>query len=89
MTSTFERVRTEDGTAIAVDIYRRKPYARLSYLLHGGGQNRHAWATTARRLHARGYMSSRMTPAATATFSGGDFLDRTTKSSHRRGNRLT
>ncbi|MCV7152131.1 alpha/beta fold hydrolase [Mycolicibacterium pyrenivorans] len=55
MTSTFERVRTEDGTALAADIYRHESARAVVILLHGGGQNRHAWATTARRLHARGY----------------------------------
>ena len=55
MTSTFERVRTEDGTALAADIYRHETARAVVILLHGGGQNRHAWATTARRLHARGY----------------------------------
>lgn len=55
MTATFERVRTEDGTALAADIYRHEAPRAVVILLHGGGQNRHAWATTARRLHARGY----------------------------------
>ncbi len=55
MTSTFERVRNEDGTALAADVYRHESARAVVILLHGGGQNRHAWATTARRLHARGY----------------------------------
>ena len=55
MTATFERVRTEDGTALAADVYRHEAARAVVILLHGGGQNRHAWATTARRLHARGY----------------------------------
>ncbi|MDY6869945.1 MAG: alpha/beta hydrolase [Actinomycetota bacterium] len=55
MISTFERIRTEDGTALVADIYRHEAARAVVLLLHGGGQNRHAWATTARRLHARGY----------------------------------
>lgn len=55
MTSTCERVRAEDGIALAADVYRHEAAHAVVILLHGGGQNRHAWTTTARRLHARGY----------------------------------
>ena len=41
---------------LAVDVYPHVDTDRPTVLLlHGGGQNRHAWATSARRLHAHGY----------------------------------
>lgn len=51
-----ERLRTSDGIALAVDVYPHVDTDRATVLLlHGGGQNRHAWATSARRLHAHGH----------------------------------
>lgn len=55
MTVTCERVRAKDGITLTADFYRHDAARADVLLLHGGGQNRHAWATTARRLHARGY----------------------------------
>jgi pimeloyl-ACP methyl ester carboxylesterase len=55
MTVTLERFRTTDGVTLTADCYRHDAARAVVLLLHGGGQNRHAWATTARRLHARGY----------------------------------
>jgi pimeloyl-ACP methyl ester carboxylesterase len=55
MTVTQERIRTCDGITLASDCYRHASGAPVVLLLHGGGQNRHAWATTARRLYAHGY----------------------------------
>jgi pimeloyl-ACP methyl ester carboxylesterase len=56
MTPFHERIDTTDGITLAVDIYPHDDSDRpVVLLLHGGGQNRHAWSTTARRLHARGY----------------------------------
>jgi len=56
MTPTHQRVSTTDGITLAVDVYAHDDSDRpVALLLHGGGQNRHAWNTTARRLHARGY----------------------------------
>ncbi|MGD9792605.1 MAG: alpha/beta fold hydrolase [Acidimicrobiia bacterium] len=56
MTPTHQRVSTTDGVSLAVDVYGHDDTDRpVALLLHGGGQNRHAWNSTARRLHARGY----------------------------------
>lgn len=55
MTFTCERIRTEDGVTLTADFYRHDTARAVVLLLHGGGQNRHAWTTTARRLQARGY----------------------------------
>jgi pimeloyl-ACP methyl ester carboxylesterase len=51
-----ERVPTSDGISLAADIYPARDTTRPTVLLlHGGGQNRHAWAHTARRLQAHGH----------------------------------
>lgn len=56
MTSAVQhRVRTQDGIALAADCYGHDDARPVVLLLHGGGQNRHAWSTSARRLHACGY----------------------------------
>ncbi|BCO39948.1 putative hydrolase (alpha/beta fold) [Mycobacterium paraintracellulare] len=55
MTLTQERIHTRDGITLVADCYRHPTTGPVVLLLHGGGQNRHAWATTARRLHAHGY----------------------------------
>ncbi|MGA9373588.1 MAG: alpha/beta hydrolase [Mycobacterium sp.] len=49
------RVRTEDGITLAADCYHHDDVRPVVLLLHGGGQNRHAWSASARRLHACGY----------------------------------
>lgn len=49
------RVRTEDGITLAADCYHHDDVRPVVLLLHGGGQNRHAWSTSARRLHSCGY----------------------------------
>jgi pimeloyl-ACP methyl ester carboxylesterase len=56
MTPTHQRIHTTDGITLAIDLYHHDDADRpVVLLLHGGGQNRHAWTATARRLHARGY----------------------------------
>lgn len=55
MTITQERIRTRDGITLVADCYMHATTGPVVLLLHGGGQNRHAWATSARRLHAHGY----------------------------------
>ncbi|OBF88064.1 alpha/beta hydrolase [Mycobacterium sp. 852002-51163_SCH5372311] len=55
MTLTHERIPTSGGITLAADCYTRESDRPVVLLLHGGGQNRHAWAASARRLHARGY----------------------------------
>lgn len=56
MNPIHERVHTTDGITLAVDVYPNPDTKRpVVLLLHGGGQNRHAWATSALRLHADGY----------------------------------
>ena len=56
MTPFHERIDTTDGITLAVDVYPHVDTDRPTVLLlHGGGQNRHAWATSARRLHAHGH----------------------------------
>ena len=56
MTSAVQhRVRTQDGITLAADCYDHEDSRPVVLLLHGGGQNRHAWSTSARRLHACGY----------------------------------
>ncbi|MGK2868964.1 MAG: alpha/beta fold hydrolase [Mycobacterium sp.] len=49
------RVRTTDGITLAAEYYRHDGIRPVVILLHGGGQNRHAWSTSARRLHSCGY----------------------------------
>jgi pimeloyl-ACP methyl ester carboxylesterase len=53
--ATPQRVRTVDGITLAADCYIHDDVRPVVLLLHGGGQNRHAWSTSARRLHAHGY----------------------------------
>ena len=56
MTSAVQhRVRTQDGITLAADCYDHDDARPVVLLLHGGGQNRHAWSASARRLHACGY----------------------------------
>lgn len=55
MTIIEERIRAADGITLAADCYRHDSDRPAVVLLHGGGQNRHAWAATARRLHTHGY----------------------------------
>ena len=55
LTVTHERVRTTDGITLAGDCCGHDGVGPVVLLLHGGGQNRHAWAASARRLHAHGY----------------------------------
>lgn len=55
MTGVLERVPTADGLTLAVDCHRCDDPRAVVVLLHGGGQSRHAWDRTARRLHARGF----------------------------------
>lgn len=56
MTPSAQRVTTSDGITLAVDVYPHDDRDRpVVLLLHGGGQNRYAWAGTARRLHGHGY----------------------------------
>lgn len=55
MTISQERIRTSDGITLVADCYRHAATRPVVLLLHGGGPNRHAWATTARRLHSHGY----------------------------------
>lgn len=54
-TVAHHRVRTGDGINLAADYYRHDGDRPVVLLLHGGGQNRHAWSTSARRLHSREY----------------------------------
>ena len=55
MTSAVQhRVRTQDGITLAADCYDHDDARPVVLLLHGGGQNRHAWSTSARRLRACG-----------------------------------
>ena len=49
------RLRTKDGITLAAECYVHDDAGPVVLLLHGGGQNRHAWSTSARRLHAHGY----------------------------------
>ena len=56
MTSVVQhRVRTQDRITLAAEYYRHDGDRPVVLLLHGGGQNRHAWSTSARRLRSRGY----------------------------------
>lgn len=55
MTPILERISIGPSLSLAADIYRCDGPRAVVLLLHGGGQNRHAWETTARRLHAHGY----------------------------------
>ncbi|MCE5289738.1 MAG: alpha/beta hydrolase [Nocardiaceae bacterium] len=54
----LERVPTGDGITLAVDFYRCDAPRAIVLLLHGGGQSRHAWDLTARRLRTRGYTAA-------------------------------
>lgn len=55
MTVTLTQFRTENDLTLMADCYYHDSARDIVLLLHGGGQNRQAWARTARRLHARGY----------------------------------
>lgn len=55
MNPILERVPIGESLSLAADVYRHDDPRAVVLLLHGGGQNRHAWDTTARRLHTRGY----------------------------------
>lgn len=55
MTPILERISIGPSLSLAADVYRRDDPRAVVLLLHGGGQNRHAWETTARQLHAHGY----------------------------------
>jgi len=48
-------VQTDDDLALAADYYPGDDDSPVVLLLHGGGQSRHAWSTSAARLNARGY----------------------------------
>jgi pimeloyl-ACP methyl ester carboxylesterase len=49
-------VECQDGVTLVADLYPRPSTDKPSViLLHGGGQNRHAWAKTARTIHAAGH----------------------------------
>jgi pimeloyl-ACP methyl ester carboxylesterase len=54
-TAVQHRVRTLDGITLTADYYHHGDVSPVVMLLHGGGQNRHAWSTSARRLHSCGY----------------------------------
>ena len=44
------------GVTLVADLYPQPSTDKPSViLLHGGGQNRHAWAKTARTIHAAGH----------------------------------
>ncbi|NMD25662.1 MAG: alpha/beta hydrolase, partial [Actinobacteria bacterium] len=44
------------GVDLVADLYPQSSTEKPSViLLHGGGQNRHAWAKTARTIHAAGH----------------------------------
>lgn len=49
-------VTSPDGVTLVADLYSQPSTDKpLVILLHGGGQNRHAWAKTARTIHAAGH----------------------------------
>ncbi len=54
--TTQHRITVANGVQVVAEEFgqgtRHQP---LVFLLHGGGQNRHAWSATARTLHAAGY----------------------------------
>lgn len=50
-----ERISIGKKLSLTADIYPHPDPRAVVLLLHGGGQNRHAWQTTAHRLHALGY----------------------------------
>lgn len=53
--SEEQHIRGDDGVTLVADYYRHPTPSPVVLLLHGGGQNRHAWTATARRLHRHGY----------------------------------
>ncbi|UMB70031.1 alpha/beta fold hydrolase [Mycobacterium paraterrae] len=55
MEATVTEYCTTSDVVLSADCYRHDPPADVVLLLHGGGQNRHAWTRTARRLHRLGY----------------------------------
>ncbi|MBF6137177.1 alpha/beta hydrolase [Nocardia puris] len=48
-------VSTRDGITLTADYYVHDATRPVIILLHGGGQNRHAWSNSALRLHDHGY----------------------------------
>lgn len=52
---TTVSVPTRDGIMLRADYYHHDSDHPAVLLLHGGGQSRHAWRTSASRLHERGY----------------------------------
>ncbi len=48
-------VPTRDGVTLTADYYAHSTNRPVVILLHGGGQNRYAWSTSALRLHDQGY----------------------------------
>ena len=56
MTTTHDQIITRDGITLVADVYEGAGTGLPTVLLlHGGGQNRHAWANTARKLQRQGY----------------------------------
>ncbi len=49
------QVLARDGITLAADYYPHGSNQQVVILLHGGGQSRHAWTTSALRLRDRGY----------------------------------
>lgn len=52
---TLTHFNGSDGVTLAADCYRHHDSPAVVLLLHGGGQNRQAWAATAHELHEAGY----------------------------------
>ncbi|BBX64799.1 putative hydrolase (alpha/beta fold) [Mycobacterium saskatchewanense] len=52
---TLTHFNGNDGVRLAADCYRHPDSPAVVLLLHGGGQNRQAWAATAHQLHEAGY----------------------------------
>lgn len=55
MDAKLTKFRTTADVVLSADCYPHDPARDVVLLLHGGGQNRHAWTRTARRLHRVGY----------------------------------
>jgi len=54
--TTRHRITVADGVQVVAEEFGHGADKQpLVFLLHGGGQNRHAWSATARALHAAGY----------------------------------
>jgi pimeloyl-ACP methyl ester carboxylesterase len=54
---TTLRFAGHDGLALAADSWGADPHAPVVVFLHGGGQTRHAWGSTAQRTAAAGFRS--------------------------------